>query len=80
LISLVTLNQAWALGLLFFNGYGIREMAQWLRVHTVFKENSSSAFSTHVGWLIIACNSSYKRFLLDSAGTVFTCTPYIYTL
>ena len=38
MISLVTLNQAWALGLLFFNGYGIREMAQWLRVLIPLKE------------------------------------------
>lgn len=46
-------------------------MAQWLQVLATVLEDSHSDLSTHIGWLVNACNSSFKGIshgLLASRG------------
>lgn len=45
---------------------GAREIGQWLRVCTIPPEDPKNTPSTHIWWLIVACNYSSTKF--DTCG------------
>lgn len=41
-------------------GYWTGEMARWLRELAAVAEDLGSVLSTHIGWFILTCNSSFR--------------------